>query len=328
MLKAHAVLLAILAAVGACGGGQEPVVSVAGGYAKAFCEYAVRCGTAPDQALCSRVLRSSLGLLEQSLAAGRVHADATVAGRCQALLASDPCTRGFISSARFRDVCGAVFQGTVPAGSRCFSAVDCAGRGVCEPLEWEARLACGRGICGPPRPARSSDGACLTDEDCLTGSACAPFGYDPQTGSSHCVPFTTVADGQSCALVSAKCAANSWCALDDDTTIAVCRALPQDGQSCTGTKCASLASACIGSVCQPRGKLGDVCTADPGENSCRDYLDCVDGTCRRLLEPGEPCSVSGAGGRVLRCATGACVAGFCRDPACDQQHADAAATSG
>lgn len=246
----------------------------------ARCAYSIRCGLAPNEAICAYQLfpRSQLFADVDS---GRITYDPRLGATC---LQEEYNTRRCALSELLRSdtACDLAFRGTVPDGGRCPDDGSClsahCNRGTC------AEQTCCAGIC---EPRVEVGGSCAAPSAvCASGASCHT---DAATGVRTCTP--TRGRGAACT-EGVECGSPLLCIYDAPTaTSGLCGDLPQEGEPCTIGGCDDSADSCSGTskTCARRSLVGEDCST----TGCVGYAACppAPGTqkCVRLAQPGEGC---------------------------------------
>lgn len=266
------------------------------------------------------------GAITTSIAAGRVHYDASQLGACLAAVASATCASWYADEV---PVC-TMFTGTVIDGGACHSYFDCAGMcdlsascpGICR--SWvSVGGACGSAttLCNPRTSVCGSGNTCVALTHPGIGALCGTSGaYCDRAqawcdATNHCAALKTSGACQS----SNECALGYVCA--GPRTATTCQRSVARGGTCTpGNSQCAYPGACdhTSHTCVER-HVGDPCgQIDPPENQvCVDascvYSTSTTGTCRPYLADGQPCSAS----MTPTCANGStCRAGTCSPTEC------------
>ena len=215
----------------------------------ATCDWAVRCGHAPDPATCERLLDPKdydIRRTVDSLAAGRVAYDGVAAARCIAETREQFCLIGALAAQSCRDA----IRGLVPEGGECTASRECAGDAACVIESCPGQ--CCLGLCGPPRDF--AFGSADFGEPCLDHGDCRPEAYCET--DRRCTPYPD-AEGERCLFGCAR--GDLFC----DLATLTCRRF-----------------GALGERCDPDGQGAPPC--DPAWAAC-------DGVCRHRPGPGEPC---------------------------------------
>ena len=259
-------------------------------YQAAVCTHLVACHEMPDQATC---LGSTVGtfaiqpMLVQEALAGKLRYNGSLLAQCFATLAAASCNPGALANRVSVHQCAvAVFTGTVDAGAKCTSDVECIS-GTCDNCGGELSC-CPSGACvGEPK---SSVPPAL-------GASCQldPHGIDPCVVGQYC---DVGASGVCTALksIGVSCHTTNECGdgLECDTqTTNQCAVPPLRDEPCTpngycgeeGTYCEPGAD-----ICRSVGLVGDSCAAG---HRCSNYLYCNTTTqlCELYPSTGASCTV-------------------------------------
>jgi len=282
----------------------------------AQCTWLARCDVFPSKAVCvqlysARFINSPIATVQDAINAGRIQFTPNNTGACSGGMANLPCTSTgqakAAASAAADPACLPALKGMVPAGSPCFTDLECTStwcvtpscstaccQGVCSATPRVAGSPCNPDVDTCPSPLYCDDAistckskvaagsACLSWDACTDGLQCAG-----SSGAEKCVPY--VADGQSCDNGNLECDnSNSFC----DPADSLCKPLLKTGDPCTaGTTACPMYAICYGGVCTNLAKVGEPCislTPAPGIG-CMGGL-CADGICTALPTPTPPAS--------------------------------------
>jgi hypothetical protein len=245
---------------------------------------------------------------ERLIFEGRIAYDESSAEECREL--GESCTLGKPG------VCADLWEGTVPTGGTCTTAVECAGLATC----WYDSDSEGTGTCEPMLEP---------GEPCTTADRCAAHGTENATcidvnGEKQCrvsVPLPDAVEGSRCGawlegdeLVQAGCVQGAFCNEEG-----ICTTFFAPGEACelNGIGCGNEAQcwgtclpivtrdaegepcgvedelvgdcnpewlACVDGVCEPKGdgSQGAICDVHQYFNACDEGLDCRSGRCVRV----------------------------------------------
>lgn len=361
----NASLLALLVvpsfSIAACGGssdegggagGSVAVGDLPAEVAKAQCSLYEKCfgglatlflkGEDCQKVLEERAKNGELGQLGTAVGSGKVKYDGAMAAKCLQEIAARACSE---LTNRLSASCDAAAEGSAAVGEDCSYDFDCKGTAFCKYS----------GACpGKCTDRQAAGGSCTQDDDCQDGLVCGnltnacvkPAGPGEPCGGGvqpECAPtlFCVGADAQSkqagtCKALSETFAAKSGesCSFQDGTlctTDLSCAysAPPPAKGACTarvgsGGACKRLAvpSMCpTGEYCEASGtSLDGTCKALPGpgqpcvkvlsDDACAPYSRCDGGTCVALQQNGGPCSSAEV------CYSETCVSGACKANGC------------
>lgn len=297
-------------------------------FEKAQCEYAVRCGFMPDQAVCRAVDTEDQALLQLLAdvvfnkvtfdgAAARACVDATKAQGCEALASVYK---------KVADACTGVFEGSVAEGGACLVGDECAG-GNCDLTMCMGNGACCMGECAKPLNPVAVGGDCAmapcvesaycetiddgmggitatckarvkNGQPCDSANACEEGLRCDVGGDGNC--YVLSKEGQPCNpnLQNGACLrVDNWCS----TTEKVCAKLPLPGEPCTDKMVCMGHAYCDGVTCQVRALEGQDCATDGSGALCLGDLECqmddmlMKNVCRSP-EPEQVCVADETGG--------------------------------
>ncbi len=304
-----AILIAVLLGGAACsGGGSGGAGGGSGGrqggsggssgagfcddFARAYCDFAVKCRLASSSTTADCVpyiSRSFCSSISGSLSRGYRSVDPAAAQSCTAFFQTAAC------DARLSDLfdrCGGVVTAHSGTQGGCFSSSDCL-----NPNE-----GCGGAVC-----KRTCQAAGLMGQPCPSKGGCAA-GLHCDPGTLSCAAPGPV--GTACDFDDAWCDGTTFC----DTATQKCAALPTTNQACrfSTRKCAQ-GDYCeaSGSLCKPQLSLGAACDA---RDACQASLYCDLGgnppSCKPRLASNAACPQGSSS-----CSEGlVCVAGLCGAP--------------
>jgi hypothetical protein len=293
----------LLAACGGGGGNKSiPISQYGDRLLDVLCEASVRCDELPDDSTCRAVTVIDVGQVVADVAAGTTIYDGAAAAACLDVVTAAGCnmTDAIVVTP---EPCRKAFQGTLAAGSTCYSDAECISLScILPPTCTEG--ACCAGQCDAPFVQVAAGGDCSDPHSsCVSSAVCRP-GADGV--SLTCQP--RVGLGQPCE-DNTDCAAELWCQVPiTSNTGGTCVRLPKRGEDCdiSTLPCNSSTDGCdtVTNKCVPRLALGAACGMGP---QCADYAFC-DGTftCVALGSAADGCDGNDCLGS-LECIVGACV---------------------
>lgn len=262
-------------------------------YDAAFCDYLVRCNAMPDLATCKRVVGPDPNLIQalNSTLYGNLSFDEAGAGECIDAVKSATCASVSGFGKAIREVCGKAFANKGKAQTPCFVDLECE-----DGLECDTDPAC-KDACCPGKCSNSQTGVPIGDDcsmaPCVADAFCSMEGMmrtckKRAEASERCNNAAECADGLTCDNGSKTCFKQS-----------------RTGQQCNpdlaNNPCLNANEVCdpASSRCANLPKAGQACVASgPMMNSCSSYAVCVDGTCQKKPDVGDPCPGGGCIGNL------------------------------
>jgi hypothetical protein len=241
-------------------GGPIAVDAIRAELEKASCEFAVRCGYMPDQALCLDVSSPSREILQllADVVFGKVTYDAAAARTCVDALRGQSCDALASVTKGIEQACANVFRGTVAEGGGCLVDDECSGDSACDVSMCMGGGACCVGVCTVKPALVPLSGDCMEE----------------------------------------ACVATAYCDVEDDgmgTVTATCKAQVKNGESCTDTNGCEDGLRCDtggSDACYVLSKEGQTCNPNLQNGGCLrvDNWCSADKKCVRLPGVGEPCT--------------------------------------
>jgi hypothetical protein len=334
-----ALLLTAVSAVGApaCSG-EDPAPAAPGPIAietfrdeleKAHCEFAVRCGSMPDQETCRAVEGEDQALLQllADVVFNKVSFDGAAARTCVDAIRAQGCeTLGSVYK-KVEVACAGVFKGSVVEGGACLVDEECADGANCDVTMCMGDGVCCMGVCAkrPDLVAIGGDcamapcvenayceimddgmgnitGTCKervsNGEPCNSADACEEGLRCDVGGSGNC--YVLSKEGQPCNpnLQNGACLrVDNWCSTTDKT----CSKLPVPGEPCTDKMNCMGHAYCDGVTCQVKALEGQDCKTDGSGAPCLGDLECqmddmlMKSVCRSA-KPAQVCVAEDTGG--------------------------------
>jgi hypothetical protein len=257
----------------------------------ASCEFFVRCGYMPDQALCldvSSPSRETLQLLAD-VVFGKVTYDAAAARACVDALRGQSCDALASVAKGIEQACANVFRGTVAEGGACLFDDECSGDSACDVSMCMGGGACCVGVCTAKPALVPIGGDCMT-EPCISTAYC-----DVENDEMGMVVSATckaqVKNGEACTDTNG-CEDGLRC---DTGGSDACYVLSKEGQTCnpnlqTGG-CLRVDNWCSADgKCVKLPTVGEPCT---DKNECLKHAYCDAGTCKSRPIEGQDCVMDG-----------------------------------
>ena len=335
--------LALAAMLAGCSGSGDDGITVTASteqssFDELFCQVLTKCNVEENVAECLTSFEGSTSTptdaqFAASVAAGRIHFDATTLEACFNAILAESCDENVFQSRTAPAACAAAEgmasnHGTVVDGGDCFFNQECVS-GTCSNSGMNCSESCCPGTCNVT-PTIVADGAgcdgttmvCPTSDTCINGS-CRALG----AVGADCMTLNDCQDGNTC--VNTKCAALPLAGQPCDLNIGcepagyscfagatgspTCVANVSRGESCADAPC-KLLSTCDATTmkCVALPMVGLPCDSMSCGPGARCDSSSATPTCIALLADGGACT----GGQGFVCASGYCDAAtnLCAEP--------------